>query len=136
MAWTTPKTNWTASDYFNYSDFNRIKNNIVYLAAMPNPAVSITAMGNDRTVSSFPYADDFNKFQRNLFTIGEAVGIGYHNFPMFYINGPTPTYANLNQIESFILTLYNELSGSAVYAVDSNGLYGVVNGVKAKGVGS
>ena len=27
MAWVTPKTNWTEDDYFNASDYNRIKDN-------------------------------------------------------------------------------------------------------------
>ena len=28
MGWTTPKTNWTKTDFFNLSDYNRIKNNL------------------------------------------------------------------------------------------------------------
>ena len=39
MAWQTPKTDWYGSvssdgtyigDYFNYNDFNRIKNNLIF----------------------------------------------------------------------------------------------------------
>ena len=29
--WQEPKTDWTVNDYFNYTDYNRIKNNIAYL---------------------------------------------------------------------------------------------------------
>ena len=32
MEWITPKTNWTEDDYINVSDYNRIRNNIIYLA--------------------------------------------------------------------------------------------------------
>ena len=31
MAWINPKTDWTKNDRFNYSDYNRIKNNLNYL---------------------------------------------------------------------------------------------------------
>lgn len=31
MAWITPKTDFTADDYYNYSDFNRVENNTNYL---------------------------------------------------------------------------------------------------------
>lgn len=31
MSWIEPKTDWTSQDTFNFSDYNRIKNNIAYL---------------------------------------------------------------------------------------------------------
>lgn len=31
MAWIEPKTDWVATDYFNATDYNRIKNNIAHL---------------------------------------------------------------------------------------------------------
>ena len=31
MEWQTPKTNWTANDRFNISDYNRIKNNLTII---------------------------------------------------------------------------------------------------------
>lgn len=33
MAWQTPKTNWKISDYFNYSDYNRIVGNMEIVRA-------------------------------------------------------------------------------------------------------
>ena len=133
MAWTTPKTDWKityvdgeyAGDYFNYTDYNRIKGNIEYLVALPMPRVFIDDMGGDKAVGDPIYSSEFNAFQNNLEKIGRAVGILYENYPAFAVNGPTPTYADLNQIESFCVRLYNALETSLRYAVDSNNEYAI-----------
>lgn len=140
MAWTTPKTNWKVTvlngvytgDYFKYTDYNRIKHNIEYLADMPEPSITITSMGEDKAVGDLIYPDELNRFERNLDTIATVVGLDYSTYPVFLPNGNTPTFEDLNQIESFILDLYNVLSGSAVYAIDINGLYAAYNGERAK----
>lgn len=144
MAWTTPKTNWKVTfvdgeyygDYFGYTDYNRIKGNIEYLAQMPEPSITIAGMGNAKAVGDLIFPDEFNRFERNLDTIAEAVGLEYKDYPVFYPNGNTPTFDDLNQIESFILVLHDVLSGSAVYAIDTNDLYAVSDGDKAKAEGS
>ena len=74
MAWTTPKTDWKityvdgeyAGDYCNYTDYNRIKGNIEYLAALPTPRVFIDDMGGDKVVGNPIYSSEFNAFQNNL----------------------------------------------------------------------
>ena len=62
--WIEPKTNWVSTDYFNYSDYNRIKNNIAHLRDL---SLSLYVnyqykdMGVDKSgYSEFPYADEFN----------------------------------------------------------------------------
>lgn len=144
MSWTTPKTNWKVTlvdgeytgDYFDSTDYNRIKGNIEYLAQMPEPSVTIIDMGNNKVVGDLIFAEEINVFQYNLDLIGSAVGIRYNNYPIFFSNGNTPTFEDLNQIESFILVLYNVLSDSAVYAIDTNDLYAVSDGARAKAEGS
>lgn len=144
MSWTTPKTNWKVTvangvyigDYFGYTDYNRIKENIEYLAQMPEPSITIASMGNNKALGNLIFPDEFNHFERNLDTIATAVGLEYKDYPVFYPNGNTPTFDDLNQIESFILTLYEVLSGSAVYAIDTNELYAVSDGERAKAEGS
>ena len=144
MSWTTPKTNWKVTlvdgeytgDYFDSTDYNRIKGNIEYLAQLPDPAVTIINMGNNKVVGDLIFPEEFNTFQYNLDLIGFAVGTRYNNYPIFFSNGNTPTFEDLNQIESFILVLHDILSGSAVYAIDTNNLYAVSDGEKAKAEGS
>jgi len=130
MAWTTPKTDWKVTitdgvytgDYFNYTDYNRIKNNIVYLASLPLPNVDIYDMGGDKALGDMVYYYEFNDFQDNLRMIGQSAGVAYENYRSFSANGNTPTFEDLNQIESFCLTLYEVLNGGLVYAVDTDNL--------------
>ena len=144
MAWTTPKTNWKVTfvdgeyygDYFGYTDYNRIKGNIEYLAQMPEPSITIAEMGNNKAVGDLIFPEEFNAFQYNLDLIGFSVGVIYKDYRIFFPNSNTPTFEDLNQIESFILLLHDILSGSAVYAIDTNNLYAVSDSKKAIAEGS
>lgn len=115
MAWTTPKTNWASTDYFNIGDYNRIKNNLVWLQGMVNqvyPSMSISAMGNDKTYSDYIYADEFNLFETNLDAIKSwIVSLGIGNGILYSENAPTPDYNELNRIESAMLKIYDNLTG-------------------------
>ena len=60
MAWMQPKVAWESSydssgnytgDYFNYTDYNRIKNNLTELrnkAVLLYPEFSLSSMGADK----------------------------------------------------------------------------------------
>ena len=133
MAWTTPKTDWKVTvtdgvytgDYFNYTDYNRIKNNIIYLASQPMPNVDIEDMGGDKSLGDLIYSRDFNAFEHNLDLIGKVVGYPYKNYPMFSDNGDSPDFEDLNQIENFCLELYDVVNGNFVYAIDTDDVFAV-----------
>ena len=115
---------------------NCIKNNIIYLTQMPETSIQISSMGSDKVVGDLIFPDDFNRFERNLNVIATAVGVDYSNYPEFFPNSNTPTFEDLNQIENFCLTLYEILSSSRVYAIDTNNLYALSSGVRATAEGS
>lgn len=112
--WIEPKTNWLETDYFNYTDYNRIKNNIDFLRVL---AISLYEdfpfenLGSDKTgYQDIPYADEFNLIERDL----EAIRKGTYDFFVKGLkewrdNQPTPTYNDFNRIESACLNLYNGL---------------------------
>lgn len=112
MAWQTPKTNWTSSDRFNISDYNRIKNNIKFLEELGREVYqffSLSDMGDDKTsYAGYWTPAEFNLFESNLETIKE-------NFPSseigvrktFFENGPFINWEELNRIESALLNYYN-----------------------------
>lgn len=123
MAWTAPKKNWYgkrlsngaySGDRFNYSDYNRIKNNIteVYNIAFPiYPDLVITDMGNDKKVTDFLYAEDINAFESNIDAINKYTKINsVADMLVFNENGQLPDYNEFNRIESDIETLYNYVS--------------------------
>lgn len=115
MAWITPKTDWTATSYFNVADYNRIKGNLEHLNGMINqvyPDLSIASMGSNKNYSSYIYADEFNLFETNLVLMKNwIVPLGIGNAVIYSANAPTPNYVELNRIESAMLKMYENLYG-------------------------
>lgn len=108
--WHTPKTNWSATDRFNFTDYNRIKNNLNYLHQL---AVSMwnefdmPNMGADITdYTAFWDVDVFNLFESNLELINKHIltqdfGVSQR----FFENGTFIKWDELNRIESAILSM-------------------------------
>lgn len=122
MAWATPKTDWHGAvvngvytgDRFNAVDFNRIKNNLVYLrdlAVKVYEEFSIVAVGADKTTADYFYAEEINKMEQNLATINaKTLKMSYGTAPTYSDNGRTMDYAELNRLEGAILDLYDKLT--------------------------
>lgn len=122
MAWTTPKTDWYgeetdgvySGDYFNASDFNRIKNNLDYLrelAVKMYDSFTIQSLGDDRSEKDYFYADEINKLEDNLKTINSnTLKRPYGTAPTYADNGNTMDFKELNRLEGAILDLYNKLT--------------------------
>lgn len=125
MAWQTPKTDWYGEviegvyvgDRFNAVDYNRIKNNLIYLrdlAIMVYENFNIETVSNDKTTADFFYADEINAMERNLDTINNnTLKRNYGTRVTFSANGNTPVYTELNRLESAILDLYDRLSNQS-----------------------
>lgn len=125
MAWQTPKTDWYGEviegvyvgDRFNAVDYNRIKNNLIYLrdlAIMVYESFNIETVSNDKTTADFFYADEINAMERNLDTINNnTLKRNYGTRVTFSANGNTPVYTELNRLESAILDLYDRLSNQS-----------------------
>lgn len=123
MVWQTPKTDWHGAtdskgnytgDRFNANDFNRIKNNLVYLRDLAShlyDEFSIASLGEDRTPADYFYADEINQLEKNLDTINiNSLKQSYGTAPVYVDNGNTMDYTELNRLESAILDLYNKLT--------------------------
>lgn len=125
MAWQTPKTDWYGEviegvyvgDHFNAVDYNRIKNNLIYLrdlAITVYESFNIETVSNDKTTADFFYADEINAMERNLDTINNnTLKRNYGTRVTFSANGNTPVYTELNRLESAILDLYDRLSNQS-----------------------
>lgn len=125
MAWQTPKTDWYGEviegvyvgDRFNAVDYNRIKNNLIYLrdlATTVYESFNIETVSNDKTTADFFYADEINAMERNLDTINNnTLKRNYGTRVTFSANGNTPVYTELNRLESAILDLYDRLSNQS-----------------------
>lgn len=113
--WLEPKTDWVITDYFNYSDYNRIKNNIAYLREL---ALSMYTdfpffpLGNDKnSYEEYPYADEFNAIEIDLELIKNNTFDFYNTEQKeWYENQRTPNYEDFNRLESACLSLYKGLN--------------------------
>lgn len=121
--WQTPKTDWHGStdsdgnyagDRFNAVDFNRIKNNLIYLrdlAVKMYKDFAIDKVSDDKSYSDYPYADEINTIESNLTKINTSTLSRNYGVPHFYSdNGTFLDFNELNRIESAELDLYNRLT--------------------------
>lgn len=112
MAWSTPKTNWIATDMINVADFNRWKNNLDYLQNLCEEMYPIVKsnMGTDQTVEDIPYEDMLNNIENTLDNVNQSS----YNFDIgekqvFSANSYYIDYNEINRIESAELKLYKWL---------------------------
>ena len=121
--WQTPKTDWHGNtnsdgnytgDRFNAVDFNRIKNNLIYLrdlAVKMYEDFTIDKVSDDKDYSDYPYADEVNTIENNLTKINEStLSRNYGVPPSYSDNGAFLDFNELNRIESAELDLYNRLT--------------------------
>ena len=134
MAWITPKTDWHSTydgageyqeDFFNIEDYNRIKNNLMYLREIggllfyPLPTIRVGAdkhlpvAGSPDFDNDNYFADEINLIEDGLEALDNAINLFRHgNKKTFYENGAFIGYAELNRIESAQLELYTYITDS------------------------
>ena len=109
MSWETPKTNWVATDFINYTDINRIANNLVWLrnrAIEMYKRFTITSFTNKTGYEDFIYADEINTLEQNLAKINERTyGFNIGETRTYVANQPTLDYVELNRIEGACLKI-------------------------------
>ena len=109
--WTTPKTDWSSTDYFNLTDYNRIKNNIAYIRELALEVFvdfPFEDMGNDKTsYTEYTYADEFTAMEDNLEYIRENTFLfDDSEHKQWYENQRTPNYEDFNRLERACLLFY------------------------------
>ena len=131
--WETPKTNWKAQydvtglyigDFFNITDYNRIKNNLVILGEMAAQLMSNVpeiVVGGDKhyptntynAENDYFYADEINLIEDGLDSLDQICQfVDFGEKKTYYPNGAFIDYVELNRIEKAELTLYNILRDS------------------------
>lgn len=106
--WLPPKTDWTATDYFNAVDYNRIIGNLAYLSAMANELyeTEIISLGQTKDYTSMIYAREINAIENALEKINlETVNLDIGDKSTFVPNGRTPPWTEFNRIENACLLL-------------------------------
>ena len=114
MAWITPKTDWISTDKLNFTDYNRICNNLDEVRSEATK-LSFNYSGYQimtRAIdeASLPHADDFNKQIDNYNLFDDVLPNFEPITDTFNANGYTITYETVNTLERNILLLDTVLS--------------------------
>lgn len=126
ITWETPKTDWSAQysdtglflgDFFNIQDYNRIKNNLLYLRELATHLMhgvpKITVGEDKESYEEYFYADEINLIEDGLETLDEFIAwVDWGDKQTFYDNGRFIDADELNRIERAELELYNLLVNS------------------------
>lgn len=102
MAYIEPKTDWEPSDYITPADYNRIKNNLIYVNDLFNEAFEeyIFEPGEDIGIDEWFKASKFNMFEdcvENFQRSGTVITYGERSY--YSDNGHLPDYNQLNRLE-------------------------------------
>ena len=116
MIWIIPKTNWNNSEWFEISDWNRIKGNIEYIQDL------ISELYPNYSVLSVPIIPIINRqtlfipslhnaIEDNFELIGMHVPISFIsvNTRKFFDNNNTWDFNDLNRIESITFQYHNAM---------------------------
>ena len=114
MAWSTPKTNWVSTDYFNYSDYTRIRDNMIALKEIADACYfglpSIENMSVKNSYTDMFYASDMNRFENNLDLINTStLNLNIGSKVTYVPNGATPSFTEFNRLEGGMKLLYETL---------------------------
>lgn len=113
MAWIEPKTDWSASDFFNATDYNRIIGNLAYLKAyLDGLFIGLTNISTmaEKTATSLIYAREINAIEMAL----EQLNLETYKFDIgetkeYMTNTRTIDYVELNRIETAISMLCRQM---------------------------
>lgn len=116
-SFSAPRTDWNVNSFFSHGAYNRIKNNIQYLIDLSFelfPEYEYEKMGDDKTYSDFPYADEFNLIELNLKLLHDK-SFGFVKYTLsdmknWYPNQQTPSYEDMNRYEQMTVDYYNGLN--------------------------
>lgn len=117
VTWEQPKTDWKRTDKFNFTDYNRIKNNLLILSEMITiikKDIKIEDMGDDiEDYTEYWNVSVFNKFEKNLEKITKEIEKiyekDYGKSQTFFANGVFIKFDELNRIESATLDIYEKI---------------------------
>ncbi len=111
--WIEPKTDWTPSDAFDYTQYNRVTGNITFLKAFADDLfakLTELSLETEKDNLSAIYARHMNAIEDGLDRLNiETYGFDIGDKKTYRPNGNVPTYEEYNRIENACLMLYNQL---------------------------
>lgn len=114
MAWLTPKTDWESTDFYNLTDYNRIRGNLLYIKGFAKKFLGkvtyLKTMTEKTSYSESFTPDEVNDLQYNLGRINELTyELDIGDDTEYEKGGYTPTYEQWNRLESYTLEIRDNL---------------------------
>lgn len=108
--WTTPKTNWTASDDYNASDLNRVESNTLhlrnYLESIDYPVPTLVTV-TTRTEVDYDTVSSINRVESNIDVLRRSFMTPPDWEPTITWTYQTPmTHEVANRLEQSVEQLY------------------------------
>src|SRR5690606_32351874 len=71
--WIEPKTDWSADDYYNFNDLDRVENNVLYIYDLIQTYIEIPPLvvEKSRTMRRIEFADSLNRIEQNIAILGQ-----------------------------------------------------------------
>lgn len=115
MAWETPKTDFTTSDYYNFGDINRVENNTDALADLVETYAlrpTLDTVKTDWVNTNFPFYDQINRIENNILAIKNATAqpIVWITPVVDWVSIDIFDYVDANRLESNLLALYTMIN--------------------------
>lgn len=112
--WQTPKLDWTADDYYNAEDLNRVESNTQEVAELIKELlgidINLEAPVTNRDYSSIEFADSLNRVERNLEKLSVLNLDGLKALKTSWQAGDSFSYKDAVRLENNLSVLYNILS--------------------------
>lgn len=119
--WTTPKVDWTALDYYNIEDWQRVRSNLehvyTWLQNLKDSGPPLLETDTGRGEDELPYVHLVNNMEQNLANLQETLGVNftedvaqktwYERLDIMY--NSNPTYADWNRWEVILQLVYEVL---------------------------
>lgn len=110
MIWITPKIDFTENDYYNFTDFNRVENNINYLREYLielGYKVPLLDIKTDRTNESIDFISSINRIETNIELIKNKFIIppNYQGSKIWTV-GLRFSYLDANRLEKNLDAIY------------------------------
>jgi len=117
MAWIAPTINWTAQNYFNYTDWNRIEANAATIATLLQTCgfnVVLTTITNRIDGSYLDFYDSINRIEANVLALYACYSVAPSAWivPQIDWSYDMPfSFNDTNRIEGNELALFDQTSG-------------------------
>lgn len=127
MAWSTPKVDWVATDHFNIEDWERVRDNLIFIndwfKAHNWPSSVLQSMATSRGINALPSVQLVNRLEANLTLIHSTTGIPITEWRdsktwrarLDALYSDNPTYDDWNRWETLAKRLRESIDYVATY---------------------